>query len=96
MFIGCGIIMVFMPAIIYLVDVYLVDANSAIAANTFVRSFVAAAFPHFADPLYEGLGVQWASSVLAFACSALTPFPILFYIYGKRIRGWSRYAYDIG
>ncbi|GAB7361428.1 hypothetical protein MBLNU230_g1484t1 [Neophaeotheca triangularis] len=95
-FVGCGIIMVFMPAIIYLVDVYLFDANSAIAANTFVRSFIAAAFPMFATSLYEGLGVQWATSVLAFACLALTPAPILFYVYGKRIRGWSTYAYDLG
>ncbi|KAK3651551.1 hypothetical protein LTR56_005693 [Elasticomyces elasticus] len=57
-FIGCGIIMVFMPAVIYLVDVYLFEANSALAANAFVRSIVAAAFPLFSTYMYESLGVQ--------------------------------------
>lgn len=45
--IGGGIIMVFMPSVIYLVDVYLFDANSALAANAFVRSLIAASFPLF-------------------------------------------------
>jgi MFS transporter, DHA1 family, multidrug resistance protein len=74
--------MVFMPAVIYLVDVYLFDANSALAANAFVRSFVAAAFPLFSTYMYESLGVQWASSLLGFLCLALVPAPLLFYKYG--------------
>lgn len=94
-FIGGGIIMVFMPAVIYLVDVYLYDANSALAANAFVRSLVAAAFPLFSTQMYEKLGVQWATSLLAFLCVALVPFPILFYLYGKRIRGWSKFAMEL-
>jgi len=88
--------MVFMPAVIYLVDVYLFDANSALAANAFVRSFVAAAFPLFATYMYEGLGIQWATSVLAFVCLALVPAPFIFYKYGKKIRSWSKFAYDLG
>jgi hypothetical protein len=56
--------MVFMPAVVYLVDVYLFDANSALAANAFVRAIVAAAFPLFATYMYEALGVQ-VSSVTA-------------------------------
>ncbi|KAK4541515.1 hypothetical protein LTR36_007961 [Oleoguttula mirabilis] len=94
-FIGAGITMVFMPAVIYLVDVYLYDANSALAANSFIRSFVAAAFPLFATSMYEKLGVQWASSLLAFLCLALVPAPIMLYIYGKRIRSWSKFAFDL-
>ncbi|KAF2717799.1 MFS general substrate transporter [Polychaeton citri CBS 116435] len=94
--IGCGIICVFMPGLIYLVDVYLFDANSALAANAFIRSVMAAAFPMFASPLFKNLGVRWATSLLGFLCIALAPAPILFYIYGKKIRGWSKYAYDLG
>ncbi|KAK5133776.1 hypothetical protein LTR08_007426 [Meristemomyces frigidus] len=94
-FIGCGIIMVFMPAVIYLVDVYLYDANSALAANAFVRSFVAAAFPLFSTAMYTKLGVQWATSLLAFLCLALVPAPILLYKYGQKIRSWSRFAFDL-
>jgi DHA1 family multidrug resistance protein-like MFS transporter len=88
--------MVFMPAVIYLVDVYLYDANSALAANACIRSFVAAAFPLFATSMYTSLGVQWATSILGFACLALMPAPFLFYRYGKAIRGWSKFAYELG
>lgn len=94
-FIGAGIICVFMPAVIYLVDVYLFDANSALAANAFVRSFIAAAFPLFSTAMYERLGVQWATSVLAFLCLALVPAPIVLYLYGKKIRSWSKFAFDL-
>lgn len=88
--------MVFMPAVTYLVDVYLFDANSALAANAFVRSIVAASFPLFSTYMYENLGVNWASSLLGFLCVALIPAPIIFYIYGKKIRSWSRFAFDLG
>lgn len=87
--------MVFLPAIQYLVDTYLLSAPSAISANTFLRSFVAAAFPLFATKMYEKLGTQWATSLLAFTCLGLSPFPVLFYLYGKKIRSWSRYAFDL-
>ena len=42
-FIGSGIILIFMPSISYLIDVYLASANSAISINTFVRCIVGAA-----------------------------------------------------
>ncbi|KAI7273965.1 MFS general substrate transporter [Hortaea werneckii] len=95
-FIGAGIIGVFMPAVIYLVDVYLFDANSALAANALVRSFVAAAFPLFSTYMYQDLGTQWASCLLAFLCLALVPFPIVFYFYGKKIRSKSKFAFNFG
>ncbi|KAK4556634.1 hypothetical protein LTR86_006205 [Recurvomyces mirabilis] len=95
-FIGCGIIMIFMPSVVYLVDVYLYDANSALAANAFVRSLVGAAFPLFATSMYTRLGVQWASTLLAFLCLALVPAPFLFYRYGKQIRARSKFAYNLG
>ena len=85
-----------MPAVIYLVDCYLFDANSALAANAFVRSFIAAAFPLFATAMYTNLGVAWATSILGFICVALMPAPFLFYKYGKAIRGWSKFAYELG
>ncbi|KXS97475.1 hypothetical protein AC578_9072 [Pseudocercospora eumusae] len=94
-FIGAGIIMVFMPCVLYLVDVYLYDANSALAANAFVRSLIAASFPLFSIQMYSTLGVQWATSLLGFLCLALVPFPILFYIHGEKIRSWSKFAFQL-
>ncbi|THZ77112.1 MFS general substrate transporter [Aureobasidium pullulans] len=95
-FIGLGIILIFMSGVTYMVDVYLLNANSAIAINTFIRSAVAAGFPLFATYMYDGLGVDWATSLLAFVCIALIPFPFVFWFYGKKIRSWSKFAFNLG
>ena len=92
--VGCGIFMVFMPGQVYLMDIYKTNAASALAGNAFVRAALACAFPLFATPMYNRLGVQWATSLLAFLCIALSPFPVLFYLYGKKIRSWSKYVLD--
>ncbi|CAN9136404.1 unnamed protein product [Alternaria sp. RS040] len=71
---------------------YPVYAASALAANSFARSYFAAAFPLFGVQMYNNLGYQWATTLLAFLALAMAPFPILFFRYGKRLRGGSRYA----
>ncbi len=90
--IGMGIFMIFMQGINYLIDVYLMFANSAIAANSILRSLAGAGFPLFATQMYNKLGVNWASSLLGFLTAAMIPVPILFYIYGKKIRAMSKFA----
>ncbi|KAI0006690.1 MFS general substrate transporter, partial [Xylariaceae sp. FL0662B] len=94
-FVGCGISLVFIPCIIYVIECYLANANSALAANVVVRSAVAAAFPLFATPMYVSLGVSWATSLLGFLCLIFIPAPIVFYLFGKKIRGWSKFAFDL-
>ncbi|OKL58194.1 hypothetical protein UA08_06654 [Talaromyces atroroseus] len=89
--IGFGILIIFMQGLNYIIDVYLMFANSGIAANTLVRSLVGGGFPLFADQMYERLGVPWASSLLAFLTLAMVPIPVLFYMYGARIRSLSRF-----
>ncbi len=42
--------------------------------------------------MYEKLGYQWATSLLAFLAVAMLPFPFIFFRYGKRMRGRSRFA----
>jgi DHA1 family multidrug resistance protein-like MFS transporter len=87
--------MVFMPAIVYLIDVYMYEATSAIAANTFIRSLVAAVFPLFAPYMYRDLGTQWATSILAFLCLTLIPATFLLYKYGAKIRSLSKFAHHL-
>lgn len=91
-FIGFGLITIFLQAINYLVDAYLMFAASALAANTFLRSMFGAVFPLFATQMFNRLGVAWAGSLLAFLGVAMIPVPILFYVYGKRIRKMSKRA----
>ena len=88
---GMGCLITFWQGINYIIDCYGFYANSAIAINTFIRSIAGAGFPLFAPAMYHNLGVAWATSVLGFLCVAFAPVPILFYIYGARIRAKSRY-----
>lgn len=90
--IGCGIFLVFVPGQVYLMDVYTINAASALAGNAFIRAALACAFPLIATPMYDRLGVAWSMSLLGFLCVGLCPFPILFYIFGHKIRSWSKYV----
>ncbi|KAK7420295.1 hypothetical protein QQZ08_010495 [Neonectria magnoliae] len=85
---GAGTLLVFSGIFTFLVDAYPLYAASALAANAFVRS----AFPLFGTQMYGKLGIQWASSLLAFLTVAMMPFPYLFFRYGKQIRARSRFA----
>lgn len=95
--IGTSFTLVFISLLSYIVDCYTVYAASALAANTIIRSAVGAAFPLFTRQMYLGLGANWASSLLGLVALALTPFPYIFYVYGSKIRGWSKFApaYDL-
>lgn len=93
--IGFGIVGIFMAAFNYIIDSYLMLAASGIAANTFVRSGMGAAFPLFAAIMFRNLGTQWAGTLLGCLAAVLVPVPILFYKFGKKIRSWSKYAIDL-
>jgi DHA1 family multidrug resistance protein-like MFS transporter len=90
--IGWGILMIFMQGLNYIIDVYMWHANSAIAANTLIRALAGGGFPLFATAMYHNLGVSWATSLLGFLCIAMIPAPILFYIYGAKIRKMSKFS----
>lgn len=89
---GMSIITCFAGIFTFTVEAYPLYAASALAANSFARSMFAASFPLFGVQMYEALGNQWATSLLAFLCLAMAPFPVLFFYRGKRIRGVSRFA----
>ncbi|KAF2396958.1 MFS general substrate transporter [Trichodelitschia bisporula] len=91
-FFGLGVILTYTGVFTFLVDCYPLYGASALAANSFARSMFAAAFPLFGVQMYEKLGIHWASSLLAFLALAMAPFPLVFYRYGKRLRGRSRFA----
>lgn len=91
-FVGLGLQLIFIAGITYIVDVYQEDANSAMSIHVVVRSLVASSFPLFAAAMYDRLGVAWASSVLALLSLVMAPAPILFWVYGSRIRSWSHFS----
>nr|OQO24764.1 hypothetical protein B0A51_07789 [Rachicladosporium sp. CCFEE 5018] len=91
--VGFGFIFLYNSANNYMVDSYQHQAASALAAKTFLRSFWGAATVLFTTQMYDRLGYQWASSLLAFLALACCAIPFVFYYKGAAIRRHSKYAY---
>ncbi|KAJ5166738.1 MFS transporter cpaT [Penicillium canariense] len=85
-FLGIGMLISFMTISTYLVDAFTTYAASAIAANTVFRSLAGALLPLAGQKMYETLGLGWGNSLLGFIALALCPLPVIFYVYGERIR----------
>ncbi|KAK2058812.1 major facilitator superfamily transporter [Colletotrichum caudatum] len=92
--VGFGFIFLYNSANNYLVDSYQHQAASALAAKTCIRSFWGAGVVLFTEQMYDRLGDQWASTLLAFIGLACCGIPFLFWVYGARIRARSKYAYS--
>ena len=92
LFTGFGIFSIFLSLLNYIVDAYLMFAASAIAANTFMRSIFGGIFPLFATYMFDGMGIEWAATLLGCVALVLVPMPIVFYMFGKKIRGKSKFA----
>ncbi|WLF79398.1 Synaptic vesicle transporter SVOP [Lodderomyces elongisporus] len=90
---GFGFCCLYNPANNYIVDSYQHYAASALAAKTFVRSIWGACVPLFTIQMYHRLGYEWASTLMAFISLACCAIPYLFFIFGARIRAFSKYAY---
>lgn len=84
--IGIGILYVFLPVQMYLVDAYTIFAASAIGANTVVRSIFGTCIPLAGPALYAKLGLGWGNSLLGFIAFAFAPTSLLLIKYGERIR----------
>ncbi|KAL9949816.1 hypothetical protein ACHAQF_008528 [Verticillium nonalfalfae] len=89
---GCGFNTIFQAALNYLVDTFQMYAASAVAANTFLRSCFAAAFPLVVGPLYSNLGVGPGSSIFAGFAVLLVPVPFVFYVFGERLRAANKWS----
>ncbi|KAF3007677.1 hypothetical protein E8E13_009169 [Curvularia kusanoi] len=89
-FIGFGVLCIFLPCFNYLVDAFLPLAASTVAANIMLRSAVAAGFPLFSVQMFENLGVQWAGTLLGCLAVAMIPIPVVFRKYGSTLRRHSR------
>jgi MFS family permease len=89
-FVGFSLQLIFITGVVYIIDVYLTNANSAISIHVGVRSLVSASFPLWGPLLYRRLGIEWTSTLLACLGLLLLPSPLVFYYWGRNIRSWSR------
>ncbi|KAF2830952.1 MFS general substrate transporter [Ophiobolus disseminans] len=92
-FYGIGQVMILNCTQNYFIDSFEKYAASAIAAGAVFRSVVGGVIPLGAPALFEKLGYGWGISVFAFVSLLLAPAPVLFYIYGERIR--ERFPVDL-
>lgn len=89
---GMGFILIFMALLNYLTDAYEIFAASALAATSCSRSIAGAVLPFAATPMYNRLGVAWASSLLAFLSLAMCIIPFMFLWKGDVIREGSTFC----
>ncbi|CAG8298467.1 unnamed protein product [Penicillium olsonii] len=91
-FFGIGYILIFMAMINYLTDAYKQYSASAQAAASTLRSCFAVCLPLATNSLYGNLGINWASSLLAFVAILLAVIPFVFIRYGQWIRSHSPFS----
>ncbi|KAM3537124.1 hypothetical protein ARSEF1564_009952 [Beauveria bassiana] len=89
---GTGFFTIFQSALNYLVDTFPNYAASVVAANTFLRSCFAGAFPLAVGPLFHNIGVGPGSSITGGFAALLIPVPFIFFLYGKQIRFRSKWS----
>ncbi|PWY77285.1 MFS multidrug transporter [Aspergillus sclerotioniger CBS 115572] len=84
--VGLGSVVVVSGIADYVVDAYSKYAGSACACFVVGENTVAAFLPLATSSMYNTLGFQWASTLLAFISLLLTLAPLSFIVWGKRIR----------
>jgi multidrug resistance protein len=92
-FYGIGQVMILNSTQNYFIDSFEKYAASAIAAGSVFRSLIGGVIPLGAPALFAKLGYGWGISVFAFTGLLLAPAPIVFYLYGERIR--ERFKIDL-
>lgn len=95
---GVGIQVVVTAAADYITDIYAASgyAGSAISAVAAGENVVAAFLPLAASRMYTTLGFQWASTLLGLLALVVSLAPVVFIIYGRRLRERSPYMQSGG
>ena len=65
------------------------------SATSIFRSVFGAVLPLAAKPMYTSLGINWATSLLAFLSLAMSIIPFAFIRYGSKIRANSRFCQEL-
>ena len=84
--IGFGMICLMMSIQTYLIDAFTIHAASVTAANAVLRSILGALLPLCGLQVYDRLGLGWGNTMMGLIVLALAPVPLVFRVYGQRIR----------
>ncbi|KAK3398802.1 major facilitator superfamily domain-containing protein [Sordaria brevicollis] len=91
-----GMLITYISVTTYMVDSFENYAASALAAVTVSRSVLGCVFAFVGNGLYRRLGYEWGGLLLFFLCLVITPLPMVFYVWGARLRGVGRFAAEAG
>ncbi|KAJ5093586.1 major facilitator superfamily domain-containing protein [Penicillium angulare] len=83
---GAGNACVFIYANNYLARSYGIYTASAMSGNVFSRSIMGACLPLAGPSMYKALGLNWASTLLGLVEAVCISIPVVFYLYGHKIR----------
>ncbi|KAL4914672.1 major facilitator superfamily domain-containing protein [Aspergillus aurantiobrunneus] len=92
LFFGFGYQSIFTSLLIYVADAYKIYSASALASSVISRSMLGAALPVAAKPMYDALGVGWATSLVGFVSLACVPIPYVLLWKGHWVRERSRFC----
>ncbi|KAL4988499.1 aldehyde dehydrogenase family-domain-containing protein [Aspergillus falconensis] len=89
--VGAGSVLVVTGVSDYVVDAYSQFAGSAIGAVATGENIFSAFLPLATMSMYDNLGFQWASTLLAFVSLVLALVPMLMFVWGREVRARSRF-----
>ncbi|CAL5868906.1 uncharacterized protein PFLUO_LOCUS3133 [Penicillium psychrofluorescens] len=89
-----GMLITYICVTTYLVDSFDQYAASALAGMTLTRSVLGCVFSLIGFRLYESLGYEWGTLMLALLCVLMMPLPTIFYFLGPRFRRLGGYGLD--
>jgi hypothetical protein len=76
----------------YVIDSYGVYSASALGFLVFTRYVVAGGMTVAGVPIYRSIGVQYTLTILGSISGLMAFIPYLLFIYGPKIRKYSKYA----
>ena len=89
---GFSVLCVFVSAYQYVAAAFEYHPASALASLQMFRLVAAGVMAVVAELMYKKLGVHWALSVLGFIALVFLPVPYVLFVWGWRVREWSRYS----
>ena len=89
---GVVLIAIYVSSYEYIIDSYGDHAAMGLTSITMVRYIIAAGMVMAARPMYMGIGVHWTMTFLGILATILAPAPLVFKIYGPKLREKSKYA----
>jgi hypothetical protein len=87
--VGAGSVLVVSGVSDYVVDAYSSYAGSAMGAVATGENIFSAFLPLATMSMYQHLGLQWASTLLALIALVLSLVPSLMFVWGKEVRNRS-------